>query len=167
MNYIPGRPNGGTPLLATIGEVITDIRKIKPKGEPCIITVFTDGGENSSTGSPWAMQGALKKLMDEATDDLISVKFLGTDNDVEKMINEYGISRGNTFKYDNSAEGMTRGFVAKNDARVAYTKSYAGGASADNLTSMNFFSDPNDTSGVGIPPTENKQNTEKDKKPKK
>jgi hypothetical protein len=167
VDYKPGRPAGGTPLLATIGEVITDIRKIKPKGEPCIVSVFTDGGENSSTGSPWAVPGALRKLMDEATDDLISVKFLGTDRDVENMINNYGISRGNTFSYENSAQGITRGFEAKISATTAYSKSYAGGASAQSLTSMNFFSDPNASANNSIGVPEKKDKEENKKKTKK
>lgn len=152
VNYVPGRPNGGTPLVATLGDVITDICIVKTPADPCIITVFTDGDDNTSGGSKWSKGTALKDLMADALKNHnISVKFIGTERDVDKMVTRYGIKAGDTFKYDGTSEGLTRGFKAKNEARMQYSKSYASGASVQSLNQMNFFSQPEE---------------DKDKKPK-
>lgn len=141
-DYKPGRTGGSTPLYATIASVLLEIRGIKPVEEPCIVTVFTDGGENSSWGSPYANPTVLKALIDECKENNISVKFIGTKLDVETMIKNVGIKTGDTYTHDNTRGGVERAFMATSSARSSYTKGYAGGASADSLNSMDFFVEP-------------------------
>lgn len=138
--YKHGRPNNNTPLYATIGSVLEDIIKIKPKEDPCIVTVFTDGGENSSRGSKYHDPGVLRGFIAECEKENISVKFVGTHHDVLSMNHNLGVSMSNMVSYDGSSAQLGATFTANSEAKGRMSKSYAGGASADSLTRGVYFS---------------------------
>jgi len=131
--------NGGTPLNQTVGETIERILKVTEGTEDkVIIRVFTDGAENASKGK-FAHPSVLKALIANVeANHNFTVTFMGTQEEVNYMVNSIGLDIGNTIAHNNTAADVKRMYRRANLGTVAYTTAFAAGASQDEL-SRGFF----------------------------
>ena len=85
-DYVPG---AATPLYDAIGQAITKTYAQTEKTDNVLVTILTDGEENSSTEFDLKM---VKRLIDKQKEQGWTFTFIGTDNlDVEGMAHEMGI----------------------------------------------------------------------------
>lgn len=109
-------PHGGTPLYEAIAYTINKILAAKKPEDRVLLSIYTDGGENESSNGWSKREGGAKKLnelMEKVKkDNNFTITFVGTNYDVDSMVINTGISRGNTFSYDGTAEGMKMSMFA-------------------------------------------------------
>lgn len=85
-DYVPG---AATPLYDAIGRAITQTYAQTEKTDKVLVTILTDGEENSSTEFDLKM---VKRLIDKQKEQGWTFTFIGTDDlDVEGMAHEMGI----------------------------------------------------------------------------
>lgn len=85
-DYVPG---AATPLYDAIGRAITQTYAQTEKTDNVLVTILTDGEENSSTEFDLKM---VKRLIDKQKEQGWTFTFIGTDDlDVEGMAHEMGI----------------------------------------------------------------------------
>lgn len=85
-DYVPG---AATPLYDAIGRAITKTYAQTEKTDNVLVTILTDGEENSSTEFDLKM---VKRLIDKQKEQGWTFTFIGTDDlDVEGMAHEMGI----------------------------------------------------------------------------
>ena len=85
-DYVPG---AATPLYDAIGQAITQTYAQTEKTDNVLVTILTDGEENSSTEFDLKM---VKRLIDKQKEQGWTFTFIGTDDlDVEGMAHEMGI----------------------------------------------------------------------------
>ena len=85
-DYVPG---AATPLYDAIGRAITQAYAQTEKTDNVLVTILTDGEENSSTEFDLKM---VKRLIDKQKEQGWTFTFIGTDDlDVEGMAHEMGI----------------------------------------------------------------------------
>ena len=85
-DYVPG---AATPLYDAIGQAITKTYAQTEKTDNVLVTILTDGEENSSTEFDLKM---VKRLIDKQKELGWTFTFIGTDDlDVEGMAHEMGI----------------------------------------------------------------------------
>lgn len=85
-DYVPG---AATPLYDAIGQAVTQTYAQTEKTDNVLVTILTDGEENSSTEFDLKM---VKRLIDKQKEQGWTFTFIGTDNlDVEGMAHEMGI----------------------------------------------------------------------------
>ena len=85
-DYVPG---AATPLYDAIGQAITKTYAQTEKTDNVLVTILTDGEENSSTEFDLKM---VKRLIDKQKEQGWTFTFIGTDDlDVEGMAHEMGI----------------------------------------------------------------------------
>lgn len=85
-DYVPG---AATPLYDAIGRAITQTYAQIEKTDNVLVTILTDGEENSSTEFDLKM---VKRLIDKQKEQGWTFTFIGTDDlDVEGMAHEMGI----------------------------------------------------------------------------
>lgn len=118
---------GMTPLYQTIGETIEKLLlKVKPN-DRVIMTITTDGAENKSRGK-WANAQALRELMEKVkNENNFTITFMGTDADVNFMINNMGISKGNTLAHKNTGDSIKKVYKSKFESMVSYSKDVSRG----------------------------------------
>lgn len=130
---------GGTPLYQAAGELLQKLNLNVPENEVVVMTIFTDGEENSSS-FVWKDGRELKNLIDKAMSDKSwAITFMGTKQDTENVIKNLGIVKENTFVHMNTAQSINAAYNMRSASMQTYSKSYAGGASADSLKDS-FFS---------------------------
>jgi hypothetical protein len=132
-------PCGMTALYDAIGHSVTkllkDIKKeLENKQTQIIITVFTDGEENSSTSfSGNKIHDLIGEL--ESTKQW-KFNYIGSNHDVIKVAKTMGISSNNTKSYTSDADGMTN--IMKS-ANASYSKyAFARSVNKDSLTENTF-----------------------------
>ena len=126
--------NGLTALNSSIGNTLERVMKTQQVGEKIIVKVFTDGGENASTGKYKSAQ-AVRELIDVCKTHDITVSFVGTENDVATVVKNLAIDASNTLIHDNTAAGVEQAFKT---TQVA-TKKYAMRAMAGEDTLKGFY----------------------------
>lgn len=85
-DYVPG---AATPLYDAIGQAVTQTYAQTEKTDNVLVTILTDGEENSSTEFDLKM---VKRLIDKQKEQGWTFTFIGTDDlDVEGMAHEMGI----------------------------------------------------------------------------
>lgn len=85
-DYVPG---AATPLYDAVGQAITKTYAQTEKTDNVLVTILTDGEENSSTEFDLKM---VKRLIDKQKEQGWTFTFIGTDDlDVEGMAHEMGI----------------------------------------------------------------------------
>lgn len=85
-DYVPG---AATPLYDVVGQAITKTYAQTEKTDNVLVTILTDGEENSSTEFDLKM---VKRLIDKQKEQGWTFTFIGTDDlDVEGMAHEMGI----------------------------------------------------------------------------
>jgi hypothetical protein len=112
-------PRSATPLWDAFGLAITEMEEVaRREDDKVIISVLTDGFENASKKfTVEQVKGLVEKHPDWA------INFLGADmdawGDVGKNIS---MTRGQTFSYDGSGEGVTMAFNAMSKGTTAFAQ---------------------------------------------
>ncbi len=109
--YVPG---ACTPLYDAMGRTLTKLEKeLKgDKNHTVIVTVITDGLENSSEEYSGA---AIKALVEHLKDEGWSFAYMGTDHDVHGV--SVSLSITNVVKFEKNAEDTMRSFRKERRAR--------------------------------------------------
>lgn len=119
-----------TALNDAIGETLTKLMGLIQKDEKAVVKIFTDGGENASRKYSTSK---VSRVIKQAESKGITVVFVGTKTDTKNAIRTYGIRTDNTTVHDNTQEGVKQAFKAMAASTVSYTRSYAAGASDEEL----------------------------------
>ena len=131
-------PDGGTPLLDAIGYGIEKIKEfhkddLGSDDLKIIVTVFTDGEENSS--SKWN-RGDIKKMIEHfQSDGKWTFTFIGCGSfdNVSGTATSYGFSLNNTVAYAASDEGTAEAFKKVATSYCNYARSAKLGLVDDDL----------------------------------
>ena len=103
-------PGGGTPLYDAMGKAISMVNAQAKEGDNVVVTVITDGEENSSR--EWTLP-MIKSLIEKLKKQNWTFNLIGTDNlDVETMARSFSINNHLTFSQD---EEGTKGMFAEFD----------------------------------------------------
>lgn len=96
------RPWGATPLLDAVGSTLVDLRAVAATHEDStgIVTIITDGMENSSTHYTWAQVASLIKEFKELG---WTINLIGANIDVEEMGRKMEID--NTLAFNANQKG--------------------------------------------------------------
>jgi uncharacterized protein YegL len=118
-------PDGGTALYDAIGTTVTrlndEIRdEIKSQDANVIVTIFTDGDENSS--KEWKDYTKVSKLRAELeATRMWTFTFIGcSEEQLRKTTAQLGFSAANTMRYAATAEGTKNAFEQLTTSRMAY-----------------------------------------------
>lgn len=93
-------PNGGTPLFDAMGRAINELRSIVAKGDVVLVTVITDGYENSSREYSGK---AIKALIEEMKKDDWVFAYIGANQDVEVVAKAMSIDNYLEFEADEAS----------------------------------------------------------------
>ncbi len=161
-------PDAGTALFDGVGISINKLRdqikdELLDRKANVIVTIFTDGGENSSQYFKEVSQ--IKSLIEEVKETgLWTVAFLGCGNNVFDVAESMGIDRGSTLAYAAGEDGTQSAFASMSVARSVRTASYSKAISANVDTSevnqAGKFFDNMDLSGVARPDDEAEEKEE-------
>lgn len=121
-------PNCGTPLFDAMGFSINALRIKVQKGETVLVTIITDGEENSSTEFN---RNSIKALIDELKAEGWVFTYMGANQDVEKVAMSISIS--NHILWESTAEGTQSMFKREKKARTRFFDRLAMGESAENM----------------------------------
>lgn len=112
-------PCGCTPLYDAIGKGIAKVNAICAPDDNVLVTIITDGGENSSTHYSLRM---IKNLIDKLKEQNWTFTFIGTDNlDVETMAGTMGID--DRLSFAQTDDGTAEMFEHERAARMRYNRS--------------------------------------------
>ena len=100
------KPTGCTPLYDAIGKGIEHVRKIKGRNDSAMVTIITDGEENSSIHFN---HHRIKRLINECQQKGWDFTFIGTEGlDVDRISTSIGITQNIVF--EQSAAGTATMF---------------------------------------------------------
>ena len=122
-----GMGTGGmTPLNQAIGQTLEFVEAERKTNynvnDKVLVSIFTDGGENSSTGkykNPKTLSEYIKYL--EANG--FTITFIGTREEVNYAVNTLSMDLSNTLVHSNTAESVKDSFRTTVKARKLYSKS--------------------------------------------
>lgn len=139
-------PDGGTALLDAIGLSINRLRKeIQPKLDDgsavALVTIMTDGEENSSKEYNHAGVEALTKELQELKDTPWTITYIGSAPSARATAASMGISNANFAAYTPDQVGTQAVFDKLSYARSSYTKGIKGSSLK---ACANFFDDEQD-----------------------
>ncbi len=121
-------PDCCTPLFDAMGFSINALRTKIQKGETVLVTIITDGEENSSTEFN---KNAIKALVDELKAEGWVFTYMGANQDVEKVAMSISIS--NHILWESTAEGTQSMFNREKRARTRFFDRLAMGESAADM----------------------------------
>ena len=106
-----------TPLFDAIGKTVKKLKDdIKDFEDAAVlVTIITDGYENSSLEWTWA---AIKKLIEECKEEGWMFSFIGAGEDVVKVASTISIT--NTVVWEQTAEGTKEVFKNENEAQSRF-----------------------------------------------
>jgi hypothetical protein len=138
INYTP---NGGTNLLDAIGDAIESVNAIlaasKKKDRPgVIITIMTDGAENSSTRYN---NTKIKAMVAAAEKADWTFTFLGANIDAFAVGSTFGMNASNSVNYSTANMTATMTAVSESTSRMRFAKT-AGVSTAD-LYAQGLYTD--------------------------
>lgn len=108
-------PSCSTPLYDAMGQSLNELRKKVAPDDKVLVTVITDGEENSSTEYGGK---AIKALIDELKAQGWVFVYIGANQDVEKVA--AAISITNVMSFDASPEGTTSMMKHVNKKRALF-----------------------------------------------
>lgn len=112
-DYVPG---ASTPLYDAIGQAITKTYAQTEKTDNVLVTILTDGEENSSTEFDLKM---VKRLIDKQKEQGWTFTFIGTDDlDVEGMAHEMGIK--SFLSFSRNCESTSKMFSKDRASRAIF-----------------------------------------------
>lgn len=124
---------GMTALNMAVGETLEELLKLDNTNVKTIVSIFTDGGENTSQGSKYASKDSVAEIIKEAEKAGMTVTFIGTDFDVKNVIKDFGINLTNTLVHNNTAKGVMDSFLSKLASTRIYSSKVSAGVSQDEL----------------------------------
>lgn len=97
-------PCGCTPLLDAVGSTLTELKTVAATHEDAtaIVTIMTDGYENSSRRYTWQH---VAQLISQLRELGWTINLIGANVDVEQMASELNINKSNSMAYTQSEEG--------------------------------------------------------------
>lgn len=127
-------PGGGTPLYDAIGIAISKLNAQTSEHDNVLVTIITDGEENSSIEYNLRM---IKTLISKMKKQGWTFTLIGTDNlDVEGMAGSMNIDNHLAFTQD--AKGTKEMFARESRARVRYNESLSMGCA---MPEGDYFAD--------------------------
>ena len=129
------RPNCGTPLFDAIGIATAHLRKSVKIDDNVLVTIITDGEENSSREYNGK---AIKSLIEELKSKGWVFTYIGANQDVEQVAATMGIN--NTMAFQSDAHGTHMMFARERSSRMAWCTRVADGESIE-ILQENFFED--------------------------
>jgi len=157
-------PDGMTALYDAIGMGVNKLRdqiseELSQRKANVVVTIFTDGEENSSREFRNASE--VRELVNGIQDTgQWTVAFVGCGGEeVFTVAQSMGISRGNTMSYDAGVEGTATAFASMSDARYARTMMYSQSISKGIDTNVvnkaeDFFANIDLDTDIQIPETD-------------
>lgn len=124
---------GVTALYDAVAYAINAVKKLNTNNK-VLINVYTDGGENDSRD--FRKDYLLKELI-ESVKDFVTISWIGTNYDIDSLINKLNIDESNTRKYDGTAKGLEKSL---NDTRLA-RQSYSTKVKLGEDVSLGFYKD--------------------------
>ena len=111
-------PDASTPLFDAMGFSINKLRKVLEEKKDCnvLVTILTDGEENSSTEFSGA---AIKKLVEELKLNRWTFTYIGSEHPVEEFA--VSISINNTMSFQKNDADMKKMFDKERSARYGYS----------------------------------------------
>ena len=109
-------PGGGTPLYDAIGKGISKTNAQIEDGDHVLVTIFTDGEENSS--EEWTLK-MVRTMIEKLKKQGWTFTLIGTDNlDVETMAHSFAIDEHLKFQEDEA--GTSAMFARERRSRARY-----------------------------------------------
>lgn len=108
-------PMGCTPLYDAMGKALTRLSKDVAENDVVLVTVITDGEENSSTEYSGA---AIKSLVEKLRKRGWVFTYIGANQDVEAVASSVGIR--NSMSFDASPEGTCEMFRRESSSRARF-----------------------------------------------
>ena len=108
-------PECGTPLYDAIGKAVADLRRHVQDADKALVTIITDGEENSSkeySGS------AIKVLIEEMKKKGWVFTYIGANHDVEKVASRIAIP--NTLNFESDEKGTQAMFAKESNSRMKW-----------------------------------------------
>ena len=110
------RPGGGTPLYDAIGKGISKVNAQIEDGDHVLVTIITDGEENSS--EEWTLK-MIRTMIEKLKKQNWTFTLIGTDNlDVETMAHSFAIDEHLEFQQDEA--GTKAMFARERRSRERY-----------------------------------------------
>ena len=107
--------NGCTALYDAMGEMISELKRKMTPEDRVLVTVITDGYENSSTH--WSGP-QIKSLVEELRHEGWTFTYIGANQDVEAVAGNMGIR--NTLVFEETEEGTAKMFKKDRSARYRF-----------------------------------------------
>ena len=127
-------PGGGTPLYDAIGKGIAKVNAQVEDGDHVLVTIITDGEENSS--EEWTLK-MVRTMIEKLKKQNWTFTLIGTDNlDVETMAQSFAIEEHMEFQQDE--EGTKAMFARERRSRERYNCCVAEDAA---MPTGSFFSE--------------------------
>ena len=116
LNWKAYNPGGGTPLYDAIGKGISKINAQIEDGDHVLVTIITDGEENSS--EEWTLK-MIRTMIEKLKKQNWTFTLIGTDNlDVETMAHSFAIDEHLEFQQDEA--GTKAMFARERRSRERY-----------------------------------------------
>lgn len=133
------RAMGSTALHEAVAETLLRLKSEHNGTDKVLVKIFTDGGENASSGKWYGASGAalLADLIKECEPLGFTVTFIGTKHDVDYAVNTLGVHVSNTMTHDNTGETI----MLASYARSAGTAAYANKVLKKKDVSKGFYKD--------------------------
>ena len=126
-----GMGTGGmTPLNQAIGQTLEYVENKRKKeysvNDKVLVSIFTDGGENSSSGK-YRNSKDLSEYIKNLENEGFTITFIGTQEEVNYAIQALAMDASNTLVHTNTAASVKVSFDKTLKARMVYSKSVAKG----------------------------------------
>ena len=130
------QPTDNTPLYDAMGNAITHLRRHIQEDDNVLVTIITDGYENSSV--EWNRQQILQ-LVEELKKTNWLFTYIGANQDALAVAKDMGIDHSMNFRSDSKdTKGM---FLKEKLSRCAFYDKLAGGVHFSEAKSEKFFMD--------------------------
>ena len=96
---------------------------IANSGNKVLVNIYTDGEDNNSR----EFTNEAPQKIKAAQENGYTITFIGTDRDVERMINTMHIDRSNTLAYDGTSQGLYKSMSLNSMARSTFSSAVAEG----------------------------------------
>ncbi len=133
------QPTDNTPLYDAMGNAITHLRQYIDGKDNVLVTIITDGYENSSV--EWNHQRVFQ-LVDELKKGNWLFTYIGANQDAMAVAKGMGIDH--SMNFDADMEGTKKMFLREKIARSAFYCKLAEGKSFSETKSEKFFVDDED-----------------------
>lgn len=134
------QPGGTTPLYDTMGDTLTELEKVATENDIVLVTIITDGYENSSREYDAEKIRALVKRLDEK--DWVFT-YIGANQDAILEARKIGIN--NAMNYDADESGTREMWEKEKRSRTFFMKKARVGTMKSRLKSDYFINEENDT----------------------